>query len=426
MDFHLSDFGAAGNGAAPDTAAVQAALDACAAAGGGRVVADAGTYRIGTIWLRDNVELYLSRGAVLKASTDLADYNRADAYPQNFSCPQEEWNACHLILAVAVRGAALTGPGAVDGSGPDFYCDPIPWSPYIWRDGLALARDKKALRPGQLVSFVECRDVRVEDVTLRNATCWACHVFGCENVSIRGLRVFNPPTYANTDGIDIDASRKVTVSDCIVDTGDDALAIRCDGARLKREDAVCEDVAVSNCVFSSSSALIRIGVGRGTIRRVRVDGIVCSRCGHGLYVTSNLSERCATRVEDVSVRNVEAADVGVAVFLSEGTGVPIRRFTLENCRFRSRGGARFHAATKGAVSELTLRNVTLALEPNGIELTEENLGERGRAALELCGVEGLTLDGVRVSVPASERAKWERTVDVTDCPGARIRELSLD
>ena len=77
--FDVRDFGAKGDGVTKDTAAIQRAVDAANAAGGGRVVLDAGTYLSGTIWLKDGVELHLAEGSVLKASGDLADYNRADA-----------------------------------------------------------------------------------------------------------------------------------------------------------------------------------------------------------------------------------------------------------------------------------------------------------------------------------------------------------
>ena len=66
------------------TAAIQKALDAADAAGGGRVVVPAGTWTSGTVWLRSRVELHLAKGAVLKGSTRQADYNRNDAFPESF------------------------------------------------------------------------------------------------------------------------------------------------------------------------------------------------------------------------------------------------------------------------------------------------------------------------------------------------------
>ena len=101
-DFNVRAFGAKGDGAAKDTAAIQRAVDAANAAGGGRVVLDAGTYLSGTIWLKDGVELHLAKGAVVKGSTDRADYNRNDVFPENFWSDAEEWSGGHLILGYKV------------------------------------------------------------------------------------------------------------------------------------------------------------------------------------------------------------------------------------------------------------------------------------------------------------------------------------
>ena len=77
-DYNVRAFGAKGDGAAKDTAAIQRAVDTAGAAGGGRVVLDPGTYLSGTVWLRSHVELRLEKGAVLKGSTCETDYNRND------------------------------------------------------------------------------------------------------------------------------------------------------------------------------------------------------------------------------------------------------------------------------------------------------------------------------------------------------------
>ncbi len=235
------------------TKAIQAALDACGAAGGGTVVVPAGTFVTGTIWLRSHVELHLQHGAVLLASPDLDDYNKEDAYPQNWGCGEEEWNASHLILAIEAEDVAITGSGTIDGNGKVFFTAPKPYDPFIWRDGLALARDQERLRPGQTIVFCESHNIRLRDFAIRDATCWCIFLHGCEDVSINGLKINNTSYAANTDGIDIDCSRNVTVSDCIIDTGDDAITLRGSPGKLKDKTRVCENIVVSNCVVASSS-----------------------------------------------------------------------------------------------------------------------------------------------------------------------------
>ena len=104
--YKITDYGAVADGVTLCTQNIQTAIDVCAAAGGGRVTVPAGTFVTGTIWLKSNVELHLSHGAVLKASENLADYNEPDAYEQNFSYPPEEWVGKHLILAVEVENTS--------------------------------------------------------------------------------------------------------------------------------------------------------------------------------------------------------------------------------------------------------------------------------------------------------------------------------
>ena len=98
-ELDVRTFGAVGDGVAKDTAALQGALDACGALGGGTVVVPPGTYLTGTLWLRSHVNLRLEHGAVLKGSPDLADYNAPDAYPQNWNSKREGWSAKHLLIA---------------------------------------------------------------------------------------------------------------------------------------------------------------------------------------------------------------------------------------------------------------------------------------------------------------------------------------
>lgn len=230
----ILDFGAA-ESAAPsaNAAAIQAALDAAAEKGGGTVVVPAGIFVSGTLWLRPRVELHLAEGAVLKASPDLADYNEPDAYPENWGCPPEYWNACHFIIARKAHGASITGSGTIHGNGDVFFDDePKAYYPWMkpgascWWNGIRWAKDKENLRPGQLVAFVKCRDVAVRGITIVNAPCWSLWFWGCEHVRVSDYTVRNGENDGNTDGVDFDCSRDVVLERVDIDTGDDAIAIR--------------------------------------------------------------------------------------------------------------------------------------------------------------------------------------------------------
>lgn len=236
-EFNPRRFGARGDGRALDTRAIQAAIDGCAAAGGGFVRLDAGRYLSGTLVLRDHVMLHLDPGATLLGSTDLSDY--PTRVPALRSYTDIYTDKC-LIYAERAQGVGIVGRGAIDGQG----------GAPIFQRSYENRTDFKG-RPF-LIRFVECRDVLVEGVTLRNAAMWMQHFLACEGVVVRGVSVWNHANY-NNDGINIDACRDVMVSDCIFDTDDDALTLK------STTDRLCENIVVTNCIVASHCASVKFG-----------------------------------------------------------------------------------------------------------------------------------------------------------------------
>ena len=332
--YDVRAFGAKGDGVAKDTAAVQRALDACAGTGG-RVVVPPGTYLIGSVFLGDATELHLEKGATLLGSPDLADYNDPDAYPQNFGSKNEGWSAKHLILAIEKRGVSITGRGAIDGNGRAFFADKPEFRGKVcWRDGGINAKDRKHQgRPGQEIVFIECRDVSVRDVTFRDMSCWSCFFHGCENVAVGGVTVRNGMLNLNTDGFDVDSCRNVTIGDCDIVTGDDAIAIRGAPARLKDPAKVCENVRVSNIVCRVSADGMRVGVGNGTIRNLRVSDMKIEHAGRGLHLQCVYGKPGPKGVDisDISFERVAIRDAVEAIHV--GVGSDISAATLANIRF---------------------------------------------------------------------------------------------
>ena len=328
-------FGAAGDGRTKDTAAIQRALDACAKSGGGRVVVPPGTYLIGSIYLGDGTELHLEKGATLLGSPDLADYNAPDAYPQNFGSVNEGWSAKHLILALEKRDVSITGRGAIDGNGRAFFADKPQFRGTVcWRDGGINARDYKHQgRPGQEIVFIECKDVAVRDVTFRDMSCWSCFFYGCENVTVGGVTVRNGLLNLNTDGFDVDSCRNVRIGDCDIVTGDDAIAIRGSPARLRNPAKVCENVRVSNIVCRVSADGVRVGVGDGTIRDVRISDMKIEHAGRGLHVQCcyGKNPRKGVDISGVTFERITIRDVAQAILV--GAGSPHSKATLGNICF---------------------------------------------------------------------------------------------
>ncbi len=214
----VRDHGATGARAQNATAPVQKAIDACHARGGGTVVVPPGEYTTGTIVLKDNVTLWLEAGAVFYLSQDKADF------------PSER----ALVFADGARNIAIRGRGRFDGQAR------YEWGPPEEQDTEILEEERLAREAGvdmrrwlrrglQAMTFVfkRCQDVLVEDVTLVGSTLWNVRLWGCDGVVFRGVTIESDlERAANSDGIDIDGSRNVRISDCRIETADDAIVLK--------------------------------------------------------------------------------------------------------------------------------------------------------------------------------------------------------
>ena len=303
--YDILAFGASSGSDTPATEAVQGAIDACHEAGGGTVLVPPGVFTIGTIFLKSHVTLYLSAGAVLRGSGRREDYNPDDIFPENPVFSQENVTGAHLVIAYCAEHVTIAGDGTIDGNSGAFFSELPP------EETVTSYMDKKknlpihSPRPGQMVFFCRCRNVAVRDVSLINSTYWTLFFLGCENVRVRGLRITNPPQTQNGDGIDIDCCRDVTVSDCIISSGDDAITLRGANRLLGENSQPCEHVAVSNCVISSPCTAIRVGVGDGIVRHCSFSNIIVKEARTGINFISAYSERAA---HGVSIEDIHFAD----------------------------------------------------------------------------------------------------------------------
>lgn len=302
--FNVRDFGAKGDGRTKDTAAIQKAVDAAHAAGGGEVYFGSGVYISGSVFLKSNVDFHLGAGATLKASVDRADYNRADVCPQNWTSDVESNVGAHLLLCIEQQNVTLRGPGTIDGSSPDFLLNPL--TSRTWGFNLMMrsnGQGKVPWRPGQMLYFVESKNIRIKDMELKDSPYWTLFIHGCEQVAVRGLYIHNQRdrfhTY-NADGIDIDSSEYVTVSDCRIYTADDCITLRADPKRLKKKRD-CAYITVANCTLSSTCNTVRLGVGEGLIHDATFTGITV----HDTRTAINLvSSWKANATKGVDFRNI--------------------------------------------------------------------------------------------------------------------------
>jgi hypothetical protein len=397
--FRVDGFGAVGDGRTKDTEAVQAAIDAAHRAGGGVAYLPPGTYLSGGIELRSRVTLHLEAGATLLGSTDLADYPAHEGPPANCDAGQR-----HLVFARGAEDIALTGRGTIDGQGPAFW-EPSgrPATPpdRLWAD--VVTHDWKPVgdndRPSPMIEFAECRNVRVEDVTLRNSAGWTLRPIACDTVLIRGVVIRNRIDGINTDGIDPTACQNVVITDCDIDTGDDAICLKSENPY--GELRVTRNVVVSHCVLSCCCNAFKLGTAtRGGFEDiVFTDSVV-----HNGDVP--LNERV---ISGIAIEMVDGGWVdGVTV-----SGIRMRNTrTPVFIRLGNRGAGQ-PTPVPGRLRRVRISDV----DATGAILTSSVTGVAEQP------VEDVVLSGIRIETDEGGRPEWvdrEIPEEVAEYPEARM------
>ncbi len=247
-EFNVRAFHAAGDGMALDTPALQGALDACAAAGGGRVVLPPGTYLSGTLHLRDNVELHLDQGARLLGTTNLAGYEPFAGVRESPRVPRDNWHR-GLILGEGVTNLTLSGPGVIDGQN---VFDP---------------RGEEHMRGPHLILLAHCQNVNLRDLTLQHAGNYALLYFHSDQVSVANVTFLGGSDGVHFRGTPEHWNQGLSLTHCRFFTGDDGIAGHyLAGARI------------TDCTINSSCNGIRV---IGPVRDFEVGG--CEFFGPGKY-----------------------------------------------------------------------------------------------------------------------------------------------
>ena len=235
--YNIENFGAKGDGTTLNTESIQKAINTCHANGGGTVYFPAGRYLSGTIVFKSNVTLSLGAGAVLLGSTKLRHF--PEKTPEFRSYTDVNYTNKSLIYAEKVTNIAITGRGVIDGQGEE--------EPY------QLGGDPKNYKKRPfMIRMIECENVLVRDITLTHSPMWVQHYLACENVNIDGITIHSNAN-VNNDGIDIDCCNKVRISDCEINSGDDAIVLK---ATAPKD---CENITITNCILRSHTNAFKCG-----------------------------------------------------------------------------------------------------------------------------------------------------------------------
>ena len=285
-EYSIVKFGAKpGATAVQNQKAIQKAIDKCSKKGGGRVVVPVGEFRTGAITLKSHVNLVLSEGAVLKFVFQPELYPIVETSWEGLEC----YNLSPCVYAIKAVDVAITGKGTIDGGGArDTWW---PWcgaAKFGWKEGMVSQklearprllqngedgvpmRDEKGqptaqrtftakdgLRP-QLVNFVDCQRVLIEDVTLLDSPFWVIHPYRSTDITVRGVHINNDGP--NGDGCDPESCDRVLIENCYFNTGDDCIAIKSGRNRDGRERGMpSQNIIIRNCEMKNGHGGVVIG-----------------------------------------------------------------------------------------------------------------------------------------------------------------------
>jgi hypothetical protein len=424
--FNIREYGATGVKTDDAQAAIQSAVDACAASGGGTVYLPAGEYSSGTIHLRSHVRLYLESGAVLYSIKKKSSFDK-DA----------------LIYGEDLENITIEGRGTIDGQGAyewrlnDIEDDFIRPNQVIMESlGKPLLRSfPKTDQFGKLFLLLRCTDVRIAGLSLKDSPSWTIHPYGCTRLVIDGVWIRSSVKEGVwADGIDPDGCKDVRISNCTIETGDDAIvfySMNWFGPALP-----CENITVTNCRLTSASSAIKFCDGNmNSIRNVTIDNCVITGANRGIafmdfdggtvsdVVLSNLTIDCTRHAwfwwgdgDPLHFNVKRRSEVHRSV--KPGTDRPaglIRNVLITNVIARGKGSSICNGHPANWMENVTVRGLRLSISSDPAAPYDKAVD-----CLRFQQVRNLTLKDVEITWEEPGSAKWRSALSLEDISGLEL------
>jgi polygalacturonase len=362
--YNVRDYGATGDGKTFDTDAVNKAIDAAAAAGGGTVLFPAGTYLCYSIRLKSNIELNLTRGATILAADqpasgqpgyDPSEPNRwGELAYQDYG--HSHWHNS-LIWGENLENISITGLGR------------------IWGRGLLRAGGERAGQGNKSISLKLCRNVTLQDFTIQQGGWFAVLVTGVDNLTMRNLKVDT-----NRDGFDIDCCRNVRVTDCAINSPQD------DGIVLKSSYGLgyarsCDNVIITGC---------------------QVSGYLMGTVLDGTYQVPP-----------------SGGGTGRIKFGTESNG-GFRNIAISNCIFLHCNGLALESVDGAIIEDVTISNIAMQYISNPPIFIRLGARMRGPEGVAIGAIRRININNVVVGYAASRAASI-----ISGIPGHPVEDVNL-
>jgi len=358
--------GAIGDGLTLNTVAIQKAIDSLATNGGGTLVIPKGEFLSGAIYLKPGVNLRLNPGAVLKGSTNIADY------PEQMTRIEghfEVWIPA-LLNASNVDHLRITGEGTIAGGGQPFWDE-------FWKARMAnrLVTNLAVKRPRNIY-IQDSKDVQVSGISLRESGFWNIHLFRCTDVLVKNVDIRTPLRSPSTDGIDVDACQKVAIKGCYISVDDDNIGLKGNKGTFALDDKTVppvEHIRISGCTFGLGNSALTLGSENTRVRDVVIEDCKLTGTNKNCVLKLKLRPDTEQHYENITARNITVQNPNVQLVSIQGwtqffdlQGKPapsqwVSNVTLANITGTLHDFGRVDGPAKSTVDNLTFKNINIAL-----------------------------------------------------------------
>ncbi len=353
----VKNFGARGDGKANDTAALQNAIDICATEGRTLLISS-GTYNTGTLFIRDNSDIRFEENAIISAIADLSVYHSASTFVDAVGRTRGK----ALIVFYEVKNIKISGKGMITGNGPDLKSDERPF----------------------LVRVDKSENITIQDIRLEHSPSWCLHIDKSKNIDIDNVTIYNRHC-ANNDGIDVDSSENVTVTNCDISSGDDGICIK------TTSNLPCKNITVKNCRVSTDWGAFKIGtesvgdfenifvsdclfydvfgggikivpVDGANVNNVRINNIVMNNCTGPIFIANGERNREYAkegRSALSTIKNIEISNITADIITA-----PEHGFYDGEIWGKALGGIILSGTVKNKLKNIVLTDMNLSL-PGG-------------------------------------------------------------
>ncbi|HXS12001.1 MAG TPA: glycoside hydrolase family 28 protein [Acidobacteriaceae bacterium] len=372
----VQQYGAKGDGTALDTAAIQKAIDDCAASGGGVVrLAGAAKFVSAPLVLKSHITLEIAEGTTLEGSTNHDDYPEIEQFHSK--------GRQSLLSATNAEDITIRGGGVIDGRGESWWVNP------------------HQIRP-RLIVFDHCKHVLMENVTVENSPMWQIVPYYSDDLTFRNMKILAPtPAGHNTDGIDPFSSGHILIDHVTIDTGDDNVAIKSGQPGSVGPDAPSHDITVRDCVFLKGHGMSVGSEVAGGVQHVHVERVQFKGTTQGIRLKSGRDR--GGDLSDFTYKDITMEGVGTAVQITDyyggdragavtATAAPVTRLTphfdgirIENLKVT---GAKVALDIEG-LPEAPIKNLVL----DNVQIESAKAGRIFYAQVQSRGLKVVPQDG---------------------------------